>query len=104
MTISRVEGADRVLTPAAVAFLEDLTRRFRPRIDELLARRRVTQERFNKGGRPDVLTDTADVMRGDWKVAPAPVDLKDRRVEITGPGAINSIACAKTSSPIGPRC
>ena len=74
-----------MLTPAAVAFVEDLTRRFRPRIDELLARRRVTQERFNKGGRPDVLTDTADVMRGDWKVAPAPVDLQDRRVEITGP-------------------
>jgi malate synthase len=28
-----------VLTAPALAFVEDLTRRFRPRIDELLARR-----------------------------------------------------------------
>jgi malate synthase len=66
--VSQIEGADRVLTSAAAAFVDDLTRRFRPRIDELLARRRAAQERFNRGGRPDLLTD-----------------LLDRRVEITGP-------------------
>jgi hypothetical protein len=32
---ARVEGAGRVLTAPAVSFVEDLTRRFRPRIDEL---------------------------------------------------------------------
>ena len=80
-----VEGADRVLTPPAVAFVEDLTRRFRPRIDELLERRRATQARFNAGARPDFLAETAAVRSGDWKVGAIPADLQDRRVEITGP-------------------
>ena len=80
-----VEGADRVLTAPAVAFVEDLTRRFRPRIDEMLARRRSAQARFNAGERPGFLADTAAVRGGDWKVGAIPADLLDRRVEITGP-------------------
>ena len=80
-----VEGGDRVLTPAAVAFVEDLTRRFRPRIDELLARRRATQARFNAGERPEFLAGTATIRSADWKVGAIPADLNDRRVEITGP-------------------
>src|SRR5580765_1790406 len=80
-----VDGTDRILTPSAIAFVEDLTRRFRPRIDELLERRRATQARFNAGARPDFLADTAAVRSGDWKVAAIPADLQDRRVEITGP-------------------
>jgi malate synthase len=80
-----VEGSERVLTAPAIAFVEDLTRRFRPRIDELLARRRAVQERYNKGERPDFLADTAEVRAGDWRVGSVPADLQDRRVEITGP-------------------
>ena len=80
-----VVGGDRVLTAAAVAFIEDLTRRFRPQIDERLARRRDRQARFNAGERPDFLADTAAVRAGDWKVGAIPPDLLDRRVEITGP-------------------
>src|SRR3954466_15786820 len=76
---------DRILTPPAVSFVEDLTRRFRPRIDELLERRRTVQARFNAGARPDFLPETAAVRNGDWKVASIPADLQDRRVEITGP-------------------
>src|SRR3954467_4596323 len=76
---------DRILTAPARTFVEDLTRRFRPRIDELLERRRATQARFNAGGRPDFLADTAAVRSGDWKVGAIPADLQDRRVEITGP-------------------
>lgn len=79
------EGADRVLTAPAVAFVEDLTRRFRDRVDELLARRRATQARFNAGAHPDFLTETAAVRGGDWKVGAIPADLRNRRVEITGP-------------------
>jgi malate synthase len=84
-TVPLVDGADRILTSPAVAFVEDLTRRFRPRIDELLERRRATQARFNAGARPDFLAETAAVRRGDWKVGAIPADLQDRRVEITGP-------------------
>src|SRR4051795_5920130 len=85
MPVSQVEHVDRVLTPAAVAFVEDLTRRFRPRIEELLERRRDAQRRFDRGERLDFLTGTADIRKRDWTVAPLPADLLDRRVEITGP-------------------
>jgi malate synthase len=80
-----VEGADRVLTPTAVSFVEQLTTRFRPRIDELLARRAAAQARYNAGARPDFLAETASIRNGDWKIGTIPPDLQDRRVEITGP-------------------
>ena len=67
----------------AVAFVDDLARRFGGRIDELLERRRTVQRRFNEGARPNFLSETASVRAGDWHVAPAPGDLQDRRVEIT---------------------
>ena len=81
----QVEGSERVLTPAALTLVEDLTRRFRPRIDELLERRRMRQAQFAGGARPDFLSETSSVRSGDWRVAPPPADLTDRRVEITGP-------------------
>jgi malate synthase len=85
MSFPHADGADRVLTPPAVAFVEDLVRRFRPRIDDLLARRRDAQARYDSGAALDFLADTADVRRGDWRIEPVPADLQDRRVEITGP-------------------
>jgi len=80
-----VEGGDRVLTAPALAFIEDLTHRFRDRIGELLERRRATQKRFDGGARPDFLAETANVRSGDWRIGSIPADLQDRRVEITGP-------------------
>jgi malate synthase len=85
MPILKVEESERVLTAPAVAFVEDLARCFRARIDELLARRRAVQAGFDAGAHPDFLEETAAVRTGDWCVAPAPADLQDRRVEITGP-------------------
>src|SRR5208282_740144 len=40
---------------------------------------------FDAGQLPHFLTETKSVRDGDWKVAPIPADLLDRRVEITGP-------------------
>jgi malate synthase len=85
MPVSTVEHVDRVLTPAATAFVEELTRVFRPRIEALLTRRRAAQQRLDNGERLDFLPDTAEVRRSEWRVAPIPDDLQDRRVEITGP-------------------
>ena len=34
---------------------------------------------------PQFLRETAQVREQDWRVAPVPADLTDRRVEITGP-------------------
>ena len=82
---SAVPGADEVLTPEALAFVAELHRRFDPRRRELLERRRVRQTELDAGAVPDFLLETADVRAREWRVAAAPADLDDRRVEITGP-------------------
>jgi malate synthase len=75
-----IERADEILTADALVFVERLQQRFGARRDELMARR--TERR----GTPlDFRPETASVREGDWQVAPAPADLRDRRVEITGP-------------------
>ena len=43
------------------------------------------QAELDAGALPDFLPDTRASASGDWRVAPAPADLQDRRVEITGP-------------------
>jgi malate synthase len=75
----------QILTPQALEFVADLARRFEGRRRELLARRAARQREFDAGALPEFLGETADVRRGDWRVAPIPPDLVDRRVEITGP-------------------
>ena len=75
----KVEGAERVLTPAALTFVEDLARRFRPRIDELLGLRRERQRRVASGARLGFLPDTSSIRSGDWRIAQVPADLLDRR-------------------------
>jgi malate synthase len=73
-----VDRTDEVLTPEALDFVAALHRAHAARRDELLARRR---ERRPLG----FLDETAGIRAGDWRVAPAPPALTDRRVEITGP-------------------
>jgi malate synthase len=81
-----IEGrAAEVLTPEALTFLAELHRSFDARRLELLAARQTRQKRFDAGESPDFLAETAAVRSGDWRVAPIPADLQDRRVEITGP-------------------
>jgi malate synthase len=74
-----------ILTGQALAFLAELHRKFDARRKELLAARKTRQARFDAGELPDFLAETKSVREGDWKVAPIPADLIDRRVEITGP-------------------
>jgi malate synthase len=80
-----VPEADRVLTADALAFVADLQRRFGPARLDILRRRVERQVEIDAGVRPDFLIATRDVRDTDWTVAPAPADLDDRRVEITGP-------------------
>jgi malate synthase len=81
-----VEGRAReILSPEAVAFVAALHREFGPVRRHLLARRVSRQMEFDSGTLPEFLTETRDVRRGEWTVAPPPADLLDRRVEITGP-------------------
>jgi malate synthase len=79
------EAYPQILTPEALGFVAALQRELGPTRDELLARRRQRQAEFEAGVLPDFLESTAAVRSGDWRVAPLPPDLADRRVEITGP-------------------
>lgn len=74
-----------ILTPEALAFLEQLHHRFNSRRLELLAKRREIQSQLNTGVKPSFPKDSASVRETEWRVAPLPRDLQDRRVEITGP-------------------
>jgi malate synthase len=80
-----VPAGEAVLTADALDFLGGLVREFGPRRLDLLARRRERQARLDAGARPDFLPETRAVREGTWTVAPLPRDLRDRRVEITGP-------------------
>lgn len=78
-------AVEEVLTTDALTFVADLHREFNPRRQELLARRAERQKAIDAGELPRFLPDTAEIRNGDWRVAKAPADLQDRRVEITGP-------------------
>ncbi|MBT2385114.1 malate synthase A [Streptomyces sp. ISL-11] len=81
-----VERQAEVLTAEALAFIGELHRRFTPRRDELLARRAERRAEIARTGTLDFLPETAHIREDpDWRVAPAPAALEDRRVEITGP-------------------
>lgn len=74
-----------ILTPEALGFLAALHRKFDARRVELLAARASRQARLSAGELPDFLPETRQVREADWRVAPIPADLQNRRVEITGP-------------------
>jgi malate synthase len=76
---------DDVLTAEAVELLHLLAREFGGEREELLAARAARAQRLREGELPDFLESTRPVREGDWRVPPAPADLADRRVEITGP-------------------
>jgi len=75
----------QILTPEAVAFAAKLQRAFGDRRSKLLARRAQRQAEIDAGKLPDFLPETRAIRDGDWRCAPIPPDLLDRRVEITGP-------------------
>ncbi|WP_420640756.1 malate synthase A [Candidatus Leptofilum sp.] len=78
-------GFERILTEEALNFVAALDDAFYERRHTLLKQRDVRQARLDAGEMPDFLPETAVIRESDWKVAPIPADLMDRRVEITGP-------------------
>ena len=79
------EAFKQILTPEALRFVGELALEFETRRRELLERRKAVQRAIDSGKLPDFLPETQHIREGDWKVAPVPEDLQDRRVEITGP-------------------
>jgi len=79
------EGYEDILTPQAQTFLKELHVRFNDRRKALLEERQNRQTALDNGQMPKFLSTTKNIREGDWRVAPLPPDLLDRRVEITGP-------------------
>jgi malate synthase len=80
-----VERAQEILTPEALAFVANLQQELNPRRRELLEARAERWQRLRAGELPDFLPETREVRESEWRVPDAPADLRDRRVEITGP-------------------
>jgi malate synthase len=78
-------GFESILTDEALGFLAALERRFGGERRRLLALRAERQARLDAGEKPGFLPETAHIREADWRIAPLPADLMDRRVEITGP-------------------
>ena len=87
VTIAGKQGAAEaeILNPEALAFLGALATEFEGERQRLLAARVARAEALRAGKLFEFLPETASVRAGEWRVAPIPADLLDRRVEITGP-------------------
>lgn len=86
----RVRGAPtprdaEILTPEALEFLITLHDRFESGRKGVLRKRGAFRALIRAGQRPDFPEETKSIRRAEWRVPPPPEDLRDRRVEITGP-------------------
>ncbi len=79
-------GYETILTPEALAFVAQLHRMYNPTRLALLRARDQRQAWINEEGFIGFAPEYSSI-RDDrsWQVRPAPADLADRRVEITGP-------------------
>ena len=87
-----------VVTDEALGFVAELHRNFETTRRRLMDARKRRQAEIDGGATPDFLTETRGVREGDWRVQPAPADMTNRRVEITGPSSnrrmvINALNC-----------
>ena len=79
------EHFELILTEGALQFVSELQRNFGARREQLLEFRSLRQKEFDSMKYPTFLRETEQVRLAPWKVAEAPADMEDRRVEITGP-------------------
>ncbi|MBQ0788509.1 MAG: malate synthase A, partial [Oceanihabitans sp.] len=74
-----------ILTDNALEFITALHEKFNAKRVELLARREQEQAVFDTGKFPEFPRETKNIREGDWTAGRIPLDMQDRRVEITGP-------------------
>lgn len=74
-----------ILNPDALEFIKALHEKFNDRRLILLQKRKDRQARLDQGIWPDFLPETSAIREAEWKIAPVPAEIQDRRVEITGP-------------------
>ena len=74
-----------ILTEEAINFIIALHEKFNSERLSLLERRVNEQKVFDAGKLPEFPPETKSIRESDWTAGKIPEDLKDRRVEITGP-------------------
>ena len=74
-----------ILTDEALNFLTELHEKFNAKRLQLLNRRLKQQKIFDEGKFPEFPRETKGIRDSEWVAGNIPHDLKDRRVEITGP-------------------
>ncbi|MEX0899571.1 MAG: malate synthase A [Gammaproteobacteria bacterium] len=97
ITATPPPGTAELFDQRLLALLGALGAGYRGEVDALIQKRVDRQRRFDAGELPDFREDTADIRDGEWRVAPIPSDLQDRRVEITGPVDRNMVVNALNS-------
>src|SRR5438067_991831 len=86
-----------IVSREALAFVAKLQRAFGNRREECLQRRQDRQVGLDRGEALDFLPETKSIRKSDWTCAPIPADLRDRRVEITGPTDRKMVINARNS-------
>jgi malate synthase len=77
--------SETLLTPAALTFLGRLQQEVAPTRYRLLEARQQRWKELREGGALRIPAESAVQRQAEWRVAHAPHDLTDRKVEITGP-------------------
>src|SRR5437762_12533045 len=81
----RAPAFPEIVSPEALALVAKLQRAFGNRREECLKRRQDRQAALDRGEALDFLPEAKSIGESDWRCAPIPADLRDRRVEIPGP-------------------
>lgn len=76
---------NRVLHNDSIEFLVHLVEVFLPRRNQLLKERLERQAKIDAGELPGFISESNSIKNENWKIQNIPEDLRDRRVEITGP-------------------
>jgi len=74
-----------ILTEDALNFMAALHEKFNASRLSLLEKRLKQQKFFDESNLPEFPQETKSIRESDWTAANIPEDLKDRRIEITGP-------------------
>jgi malate synthase len=98
---TRLPHADEILTAPALAFVAELHRRFAGARADALNRRVTRRADIARAGRLTFDPDTAEIRDADWAAARTPVDMLDRRVEIsTAPLGARMIAALNAGAQV----
>jgi malate synthase len=85
VTDPNIPGFEEILTADALTFVGELVREFSPRLDSVLRKRILVHQSLRNGALPDFLDETSNIRMSEWTVGSIPPNLRQRRVEITGP-------------------